>query len=438
MDDRRFSERTSQVERRMPPFVRAALAIVLTLVAAVMLVILVLDLRQGNGTPMVNSGIIDATQAAANTQPATEPPTEPPTEAATEPPLSPAEQAVQTQLAAMSTHEKICQLFFVTPDDLTGQNATQRADDTLKDALSRYPVGGVLLLSENLFAPTQTTDLIAGMQEASAIPLLVGVSEEGGVAAPLSAAGITRFYDSMAVYGAEGAVDRVGEIGGEMAEDLQTVGIQVNFAPVADVLVNPNNYEIGVRSFGSDPLTVATMVRAMVRGLQDGGCIACLTHFPGLAGTETDSRYGVAVSQRTRDELAETELVPFSAGIDAGAQMVMVSHLALPNVSGDNTPAALSETIVSDMLRTELAFDGVVITDRLTKPAVTEQYPVGDAVVAAVNAGCDMLLTPADLPAAVEALTRALATGTLTESRLNESVSRILLLKYNNNLLNAE
>ena len=272
------------------------------------------------------------------------------------------------------------------------------------------------------------------MQGAAKVPLLVGVDEEGGIVSRLSGIGITRYYDSMAVYGSEGAVERVEEIGGEIADDICAVGFNVDFAPVADIVTNPNNTEIGVRSFSSDPSVASEMVEAMVRGLQDGGCVSCLKHFPGMGSTEADSHYGTSVSPRTLDELRSSELLPFRAGIESGAQMVMVSHMSLPNVLGDDTPCDLSPEIVTQLLREELGFDGVVITDSHAMASVTERYDAGRAALLAIQAGCDIVLMPDGLTRAVAVLQAAVSSGELTEERVDESVSRILTLKYRNGI----
>lgn len=425
--ERQRPEQRNSSAARIVPFA------LLTVVALVMTVLLFSFVLQGGGQPAVSDG----TALAASTEqpPATVTPTQAPTEAPTEPPLSPLEQKVRATLDAMTLEEKLCQLFMVTPETLSGETGVLEADEALLTALKSYPVGGVILFGDNIYYEEQVANLIDAMQGASSVPLLIGVDEEGGIVSRLSGAGITRYYDSMAVYGAEGAVDRVGEIGGEIAADITEVGFNVDFAPVADIVTNPNNTEIGIRSFSSDPAVTSTMVRAMVKGLQDGGCISCLKHFPGMGSTETDSHYGTSVSPRTLNELRKSELLPFAEGIDAGAQMVMVSHMSLPNVLGDDTPCDLAPEIVTELLRDELGFRGVVITDSHEMASVTERYGVGEAALLAIQAGCDLVLMPADLAQAVAALKTAVQQGTLTEERIDESVTRILTLKYRSGIL---
>lgn len=417
-----------QRSNRRPSGLKIFFLLLLIAVAAVMLVLVARTVRQGSGKPAVRTGVV----VAASTEPPTV--TEPPAEAPTEPPLTPEEQWVSDTMQCMTLKEKLCQLFVVTPEQLSKQVGVTEADETLKAAIKTYPVGGVILFGGNISHAEQVAALIGGMQEAAKIPLLVGVDEEGGIVSRLSGIGITRYYDSMAVYGSEGAVERVEEIGGEIADDICAVGFNVDFAPVADIVTNPNNTEIGVRSFSSDPSVASEMVEAMVRGLQDGGCISCLKHFPGMGSTEADSHYGTSVSPRTLDELRSSELLPFRAGIESGAQMVMVSHMSLPNVLGDDTPCDLSPEIVTQLLREELGFDGVVITDSHAMASVTERYDAGRAALLAIQAGCDIVLMPDGLTRAVAVLQAAVSSGELTEERVDESVSRILTLKYRNGI----
>ena len=172
------------------------------------------------------------------------------------------------------------------------------------------------------------------------------------------------------------------------------------------------------------------MVAAMVRGLQESGTISCLKHFPGHGSTEADTHEGLSVTNRTPDELRETEFLPFAAGIKAGAEMVMISHMSAPEITGDNTPCDLSVAVVTDLLRGELGFTGVIVTDSHEMGAITQYYGTGEAAVMAIRAGCDIVLMPYDLDEAYEAVAEAVENGTLTEERINESVLRILTLKY--------
>lgn len=364
----------------------------------------------------------------------TEPPTEPSTEPETEPPTEPNPDApylerAQALLAAMTQEEKVYQLFMVRPEGLTGVNTATRAGEATQTALAEMPVGGIVYFAANLETSEQTTQMISDTQSYSKLPLFIGVDEEGGRVARVSDKLGTTAFDPMASYGAAGDTEAVRQIGATIAQEISSFGFNVDFAPVADVVTNPDNTEIGDRSFSSDPAVAAQMVTAMVEGLQQNGVSSCLKHFPGHGSTEADSHKGASVTERTLDKLRETELLPFSSGIEAGATMVMVSHMSAPNVTGDETPCDLSPAVVTDLLRGELGYRGVVITDSHEMGAITEYYSPGEAAVKALSAGCDIILMPQDLKQAAQGVLDALADGTLTVERVDESVLRILILK---------
>lgn len=413
--------------------------ILLTLVALVVGAMVLFALRQGSMTAAVNRGVT-LTPASTNPPPtqSTEPEpteeTEPPTEASTEP-VDPELELAQQYLSAMSLEEKVCQLILSTPDEITGVYGASQAAEGTSAALQSYPIGGVVYERQNLYGVEQLSQMIANTQGYSAIPLFIGIEEEGGNVAPLTSIGVTEYYSTMSVYGQEENAERISQIGLEMAEDLRSVGINFNLAPVADVLTDPYDTEIGSRSFGADAPMTAQLAVTMLRSLQEGGVTACMKYFPGLASADGDTRYGQAASQRTLEELRQQELLPFEAGIEAGAQMIMVSHMSLPNVTGDDTPCDLSYAVVTDLLRRELGYGGLILTDSHEKAAITYYYDGGEAAVLAIQAGCDMILQPDDLEEAVVALLAAVENGELTEERINESVLRILYLKIQMGLI---
>ena len=388
-------------------------------------------LMVGVATPASNIGIIQtrATEPAATTEEPTEPTTQ--TEEPTEEtePEDPILAKAEAALASMTAEEKVCQLLYVSVKDLTGVYGQQTADDTLRNALQAMPVGGVVIDRENVSGTDQVSALVSGLQEASRIPLLMGVEEEDGFNSVFNGIGATAIYDQMMVYGNEYNTQRVYEIGQEIGASITALGIHMDFAPVADTLTNIYNTEVGRRSFSTDASVVAAMVPQEVSGLHDGGALSCIKYFPGLCSTASDSRYGAVSSERTLDELRAEEFTGFQAGIDTGADMVMVAHLSFPNVTEDYTPASHSSYFVTDLLRGELGFRGVVITDSQQKGAIAYNFGA-EAAVKALQAGCDMIYRPEDLPAAVQAVLDALANGELTQERIDESVLRILMLKY--------
>ena len=204
-------------------------------------------------------------------------------------------------------------------------------------------------------------------------------------------------------------------------------GFNVDFAPVADVLTNPQNTVIGSRSFGSDPSIDGAMVASEVKGLHTKGMLSTLKHFPGHGDTYEDSHEGKSYVYKTREELENCEWIPFKKGIEAGSDFVMMGHISCPGITGDDTPASLSYTICTEILRDQLGFQGLVITDAMNMGAVANEYASGDAAVRAVQAGADMILMPADFSAAYAGVRNAVQNGTITEERINESVRRILV-----------
>lgn len=338
-------------------------------------------------------------------------------------------QKAQAYLQTMTLDEKIWQMFFITPDALTGQSPVQLATEWTQTALADKPVGGLIYFSSNLTDRQQVVDLLSTTQSYAKTPLFLGVDEEGGLVSrlgTLDGSGVTHFSPA-ADYGAAGDAQAVYDVGSALAEQLGALGFNLDFAPVADIVTNPNNTEIGNRAYSDDPDVAAPMVAAMVQGLQEGNLVSCLKHFPGHGSTEADSHQGTSVSTRTLEELRQTEWTTFQAGVDAGAAFVMISHLTNENLS--DLPCSLSPVVMT-YLRQELGFDGVIITDSLQMGAIVDNYTSAQAAVLAIVAGADMLLMPNDIWVAHDAIVDAIEEGFLTESRIDESVLRILTTKY--------
>lgn len=331
----------------------------------------------------------------------------------------------EQEVGQWTLEEKLWQLFYVAPEALTGGGAVTSVSDSLRDGLENRPVGGVILFAQNIEDRDQVCELLDDIKASSAVPPFMGVDEEGGLVTRLSKkCGVTDNGNMMDVK----TVDEARKIGERLGSELSELGFNMDFAPVADVLVNPDNTEIGKRSFGTDPTDVAAKVAAEVEGMQSKGVAATLKHFPGHGSAVTNSHDGTSVSRRSLDELYSAELVPFESGIEAGADFVMVSHLSLPNVTGDGKPASLSEYVITQLLRNELGYGGIVITDALNMGAATV-YTADEAAVMAVEAGADMLLMPENLETAYNGLLDAVKSGRISEERIDESVERIMSLK---------
>ncbi len=271
--------------------------------------------------------------------------------------------------------------------------------------------------------PLELAAILNRLQRAAKTPLLIAADYEHGVGMRIS--GATRFPRAMA-FSATGDRSLVREAARLTASEARALGVHVNFAPVADVNNNPRNPVINIRSFGEDPVRVGEMASDAVQGLQEGGVVATLKHFPGHGDTAVDTHLGLATVPHERARLDRVELAPFRQGIQAGAGAVMVAHVELPALDLTPGPATFSEPIVSGLLRRELGFSGVIYTDSLIMDAIAAMTGPGEAAVKAVQAGVDVVLDPADLRQAATALTAALASGTLTRARFEASARRIL------------
>ena len=346
---------------------------------------------------------------------------------------TPASDPAEELLAGMTLHEKVCQLFVVQPADLTPGELTA-AGAAAQRALEEYPVGGLLLDAGNLKTLEQTKNMLSNFQSFSKIPLILTADEEGGRVNRLMHTIGTTYIGPMLDYRDQGP-EKAAENARTIAGDMSSCGFNMDLAPVADVWSNPKNTVIGDRAYSGDFGQAAELVAAAVGGFHQGGVACCLKHFPGHGDTSADSHYGSVYVYKTLEELREAELLPFRAGIEAGADAVMMGHLIVADI--DEQPALLSHKVVTGLLRGELGFDGVVITDSLKMQAMTDHYGSGDIAVGAVRAGVDLLLCPKDLEEAVGALTRAVEDGAISQERLDESVLRVLRLKLDRGILPA-
>lgn len=347
----------------------------------------------------------------------------------------PVEEIIDSLLSSMTTRDKVWQMFMVAPEDIINSSAVTTAGELTQKAIADYPVGGFIYFSRNISSMEQVTRLINGMQSSSSVPLFIAVDEEGGRVARLGNAniGVTKF-PAMGVIGKSGDASKAAEVGDTIGTELTEIGFNVDLAPVADVLTVGNNDDIGDRSFGTDPNLVASMVSAEVTAMQQHGLCSTLKHFPSNGSTKTNTHYSAGVCARTLEEMRSVEFIPFKAGIDAGADMVMVGHMAVPDITGDETPSTLSATTIG-LLRNELGFSKVVVSDALNMGAITSQYSPSEAAVKAVNAGVDILLMSPDAISAADAITRSVTDGTISEERINESVRRILRLKIERGII---
>ena len=347
------------------------------------------------------------------------------------------EEALDAKIAAMSLEDKVAGLFIVTPEAITGVGTAIKAGDGTREALEKYAVGGLVYFKKNIRSAEQLTEMIENTKTYSKYPLFIAVDEEGGSVNRVAEAGLTAKQPSAAEIGATGDANNAYQAGRTIGSYLTGFGFNLDFAPVADI----NNVDGSVmkeRAYGTGAEAVAPFVTSMMSGLQEQGVTACLKHFPGIGSTTADTHKGLAAIERTAEELRSQELTVFKAGIDAGAQMIMVGHASVEALSGNLTPASMSQKVITDVLRNELGFQGVVITDALNMSAISEYYTSEQAAVMALKAGCDMILMPEDFVQAYTGVLNAVAEGTISEERINDSLKRIYRIKLADELIAVE
>lgn len=343
--------------------------------------------------------------------------------------------AARKILNSMTTEEKAAQIFFVTPEAITGVQTVTAAGDATKAALEKYPVGGLVYFSANLISPEQTRTMLANTwaysQEVMKVPVYLGVDEEGGTVARVasnSAFSVTQ-YQGMRAIGDTGDPSQAYQAAQTISSYLKDLGFNMDFAPDADVITNPENKVIGNRSFGTDPQLVGDMVSAAVKGFRDQAMASCIKHFPGHGGTKGDTHEGYAYTDRTVEQMESAELLPFRSGIEAGVEFIMASHISAPNTPAGDTPASLSSYMLTDLLREQMGYQGLVITDAMNMGAISQQYSSAQAAVQAFQAGADMILMPENFTEAYNGILQAVQSGQITQERLDASVLRILETK---------
>lgn len=396
-------------------FTQKFLVILLTVVTCIVVYMVYQAVTTGGVYPTSRTGVVRKESTQEHTESsepedtsAEEPDT---TEDATEAPTEPdPEQLAAEILGEMTPEEKVWQMIFVSPQTLYAQDG------------SLLPVGGLYYSADDLTDESFRTQIKAA-QESAEISLLVGLTEEGGDYAPLSDLGLT---DSD-TYATESTANQLGRT-------LADLGFTFNLAPIADVSTYVYNSSVAGRAYSTDVKEASDIVAAVTKGLQSAGTAACLTHFPGLGSTAYDGA-GREVSYYTTDLYREGDFLPFVAGIEAGAEMVLVSNLSPVGITGSYTPCCMTPEVVTELLRNELGFEGVILSDDLSRSVITNEYSAGNAAVQVVAAGCDVIFLSKDPEAAVEAILNAVENGTISEEQINESVYRILLLKANHGLI---
>jgi beta-glucosidase-like glycosyl hydrolase len=353
-----------------------------------------------------------------------------------------AQRWVDDTFKKMTLDDKVGQLFMTSIDSMYLASDTERFE-SLVARIQELKLGGIIVFGGSERAPSVLLNNTYGtvtlgqplsaastlnrLQQASALPLLTAADFETGVAFRMS--GATAFPRAMA-FGAAGDEQLAFEAARITAQEGRAIGVHLNFAPVADVNNNARNPVINTRSFGEVPASVGALNAAYIRGLKAGGMLSTLKHFPGHGDTDVDSHIGLPVIPHDRARLDAVELPSFQAGIDAGADAVMTAHIQLPALdAAEFSPTTLSRPIVTGLLREQMKFDGLVVTDAMTMDAIARRMSPGDAAVRAVAAGNDLILQSPDDAAAVAAVKAAVTAGTIDMAQLDASVRRILRTK---------
>lgn len=335
---------------------------------------------------------------------------------------------VEDKISQMSLKEKIGQMIIISYEN----DYTEELDNILKTVKP----GGFIIFPQNVSTYDGTMEYISKVKNTADIPMIISIDQEGGRVQRIK--NMTdvnvQTIPPMIELGKTNDTTLAYDTGAVLAKEIAAFGINTDFAPTLDIFSNPNNTVIGNRAFGKDAQTVINMALPFAHGMESEGIIPTFKHFPGHGDTTSDSHVELPVVTKTKEELYQNELLTFKAAIEDNAQMIMTAHIALPNVTGDYTPATLSKVVVNDILREELGFKGVVITDAINMKALRDNYTLEEICNYSINAGVDIILMPLDPIEASNTIENLVNNGTISEERINESVSRILTLKYKNKL----
>lgn len=331
------------------------------------------------------------------------------------------EEEKDNKIDEMSLEEKIGQLLIISyrKDDIK---------EKLPTILEEVKPGGFILFSENITTYDDTINLIKSIKNSNDIPLFIGIDEEGGNVQRLK--NLKDYKTSDIPYMSYvKTINDAYNLGKVIAEELRVFGINLDFAPVIDCNWDNPKSVIGKRAFEGDYTTVAKLGVSLAKGLKNNKVIPTYKHFPNHGATATDSHQDLPVINKTEEELLNNDLIPYQEAIKNNADMIMISHLALPKITKDYTPASLSYEIITNLLKKKLDFKGLVVTDALNMQALTKNYSEKEILIKAINAGADLLLMPEDPVNAVKIIKEAVNGGLISEERINESVEKILSLK---------
>ena len=344
-------------------------------------------------------------------------------------------------IATMTLEEKIGQLFIVRPDCLDPEyidddrNPANKVftelTDGMKETYKEYPAGGFVQFSKNIVNEQQLIAFNEQLHSLNKLTPIICIDEEGGSVSRIAnnADFNVPRYSSMEDVGKVGQWGHTYDVGYSIGGYLKRYGFDLDFAPVADVNTNPNNIVIGERAFGSNPYEASYMVQAFICGMHDTDIMTCIKHYPGHGDTNGDSHFDLTYTDKTWEEMQDWELVTFVGGILVETEMIMVAHIAAPNVTGSDEIATFSYELVTEKLRKELGYDGIIITDSMEMGAIIDNCDPAAAAISALKAGVDIILLPQVYKEAFNGIKDAVLNGEISEERIDESVYRILSMK---------
>lgn len=339
------------------------------------------------------------------------------------------DQIVNAAIEVMPIEDKVAGLFIVTPETVAGMDNVTEAGDEAREGLANYAVGGIVYSTKNIKGEEQFQSLLDTMELYSKYPVFQVVEEECGDNTQVVKAKLGEKTDKAVAIASAGDPAAAAQAGAVIGTYLQQLGINMNLAPVADLSLVKNSVVSG-RSFGEDPEVVSEYVKNMITGMMEQGITPCIKHFPGLGSVKTDTDKGRAVSERTEEEFRAGEFAVYQKLIDAQVPAIMISNVSAPALTGDNIPCTLSAQVVTDILRKEMEFRGLIITDALNEKAVSEYYSSEEAAVMALKAGCDMLVNPENFEEAYNSVLEAVQNGTISEARIDDALKRIYRIKF--------
>jgi len=339
------------------------------------------------------------------------------------------DETIAGYLANMTVEQKVAGLFFVTPEGLTGTNDVTIGGSAMSAALSEYPVGGILFTESNMESPEQFKEMVFNVKSFTGNEIFMAVEETGGEKSPFVVSGLSEaVITDQKTIGESGENSGAYTAGIAIGNRMNEYGINTVIGPLADIAFSQNGYT-SPQAFGDEPMLVKDMVRNAVRGIEDQNIHACVKFFPGYGDVEKNPESARPVSNRTKEDIEEKDYPVYDDAIDGGTDFIMVSQIAYKSITGD-VPACLSSEVVTDMLRGELEYAGIIITDYMDTHSLIMHYKHADAAVMAVQAGADMLFCPGDFKKAYNGILSAIERGEISEERIDESLYRIYRVKY--------